>query len=185
MLRLRAVLCSVALVAAQQTPPPRVTPSPGEIPHIVACDKDGLFGDHIHIFGTTADLGQWDNRMSSRVLLRGQGECVDEDHVKSTKMGEFGPGVYLRVYNHGLKAKSLASIRLVSPMGRKRALAGLGSTGASCQGIVQREQRRGGPGGTACSTPPRMLRVLRSSRRTHHDYADYLGEIAGRLLAGV
>jgi len=35
-----------------------VTPSPGEIPHIVACDKDGLLGDHIPIFGTTADLGQ-------------------------------------------------------------------------------------------------------------------------------
>jgi hypothetical protein len=115
---LRAVLCSVALVAAQQTPPPRVTPSPGESPHIVACDKDGLLGDPIPIFGTTADLGQWDNRMSSRVLLGGQGACFDEDHWKGTKRGELGPGVYRRVYNHGLKAKSLASIRLVSPMGR-------------------------------------------------------------------
>ena len=68
MLRLRAVLCSVALVAAQQTPPPRVIPSPGEIPHIVACDKDGLLGDHIPIFGTTADLGQGDNSMPSMVF---------------------------------------------------------------------------------------------------------------------
>jgi hypothetical protein len=27
--------------------------------------------------------------------------------------------------------------------------------------------------------------TLRTRRRTHHDYADYVGEIAGRDLAGV
>jgi hypothetical protein len=84
----------------------------------VACDKDGVLGDHIPIFGTTADLGQGDNSMSSMVMLGGQGACVDEDRMKGTKMGEFGPGVYLRVEDHGLKAKSISSLRLVSPMGQ-------------------------------------------------------------------
>jgi hypothetical protein len=59
---LMAVLVTVTQAPAQQTPAPqRVTPQPGEIPQIVAFDKDGLLGDHIHIFGNTADLGKWDN----------------------------------------------------------------------------------------------------------------------------
>jgi len=119
MLLLMAVLFTVTQAAAQQTPAQqRVTPQPGEIPQIVAFDKEGLLGDHIHIFGNTADLGQWDNRMSSRVLLGGQGACFDEDHWKGTEMGELGPGVYLRVQDHGLKDNSISSIRLVSPPGR-------------------------------------------------------------------
>jgi hypothetical protein len=35
-----------------------VTLQQGDIPQIVAFDNDGLLGDHIHIFGTTPDLGK-------------------------------------------------------------------------------------------------------------------------------
>jgi hypothetical protein len=118
MLGLMAVFFMVTQVAAQQTPAQPVTPAPGEVPQIVAFDKDGLLGDHIHIFGDTADLGKWDNSISSMVILAGRWEFFDDDHFKGTKMGELGPGVYLRVQDHGLKDNSISSIRLVSPRGR-------------------------------------------------------------------
>jgi len=119
MLLLMAVLFTVTQAAAQQTPAQqRVTPQPGEIPQIVAFDKEGLLGDHIHIFGNTADLGKWDNSISSMVILGGHWEFFDDDNFKGTKMGELGPGMYLRVQDHGLKDNSISSIRLVSPPGR-------------------------------------------------------------------
>jgi hypothetical protein len=118
MLGLLAVLCSATLAAAQQTPAQPIPPSPGEIPQIVAFDKDGLLGDHIHIFGDTADLGKWDNSISSMVILGGRWEFFDDDYFKGTKMNELGPGVYLRAQDHGLKDNSISSIRLVSPQGR-------------------------------------------------------------------
>jgi hypothetical protein len=114
------VLCAMLVMAtqavAQQTPPQqRVTPTPGEIPQIVAYDKEGLLGDHIHIFGNTAELGKWNNSISSMVILSGRWEFFDEKNFKGTKMNELGPGVYLRVQDHGLKDNSISSIRLVSP----------------------------------------------------------------------
>ena len=113
-----AVLVLVTPVGAQQAPTQPGPPPAGEIPQIVAFDKDGLLGDHIHIFGDTADLGKWDNSISSMVILGGHWEFFDDDHFKGAKMGELGPGVYLRVQDHGLKDNSISSIRLVSP--RKR-----------------------------------------------------------------
>jgi hypothetical protein len=94
MVGLMAVLVTVTQVTAQQAPAQqRVTPQPGEIPQIVACDKDGLLGDHIHIFGNTTDLGKWDNSVSSMVIRGGHWEFFDEEHFKGAKMGELGPGV--------------------------------------------------------------------------------------------
>jgi hypothetical protein len=59
MLCLIGALCIVTQAVAQQTPAQqRVTPPAGEIPQIVAYDKEGLLGDHIHIFGNTPDLGK-------------------------------------------------------------------------------------------------------------------------------
>jgi Beta/Gamma crystallin len=118
MVCLIAVLVLVTPVLAQQSPAQPGPPPPGEIPQIVAFDKDGLLGDHIHIFGDTADLGKWDNSISSMVILGGHWEFFDDDHFKGTMMKELGPGVYLRVQDHGLKDNSISSIRLVSP--RKR-----------------------------------------------------------------
>jgi Beta/Gamma crystallin len=118
MLCLIAVLFLATQAAAQQTPAPPTARPPGEIPQIVAFDKDGLLGDHIHIFGDTADLGKWDNSISSMVILGGHWEFFDDDHFKGAKMGELGPGVYLRVQDHGLKDNSISSMRLVSPRGR-------------------------------------------------------------------
>ena len=118
MLCLIAVLFLATQAAAQQSPAQPTPRLPGEIPQIVAFDKDGLLGDHIHIFGDTADLGKWDNSISSMVILGGHWEFFDDDHFKGAKMGELGPGVYLRVQDHGLKDNSISSIRLVSP--RKR-----------------------------------------------------------------
>jgi hypothetical protein len=47
MLFLMAVMFVASQAVAQQTPPQRVTPQAGEIPQIVAYDKEGLLGDHI------------------------------------------------------------------------------------------------------------------------------------------
>jgi hypothetical protein len=115
MLFLMVVLFVATQAVAQQTPPPRVTPQPGEIPQIVAYDKDGLLGDHIHIFGNVPDLGKWNNSISSMVILSGRWEFFDKEHFQGQKMGELGPGMYLRVQDHGLKDNSISSIRLVSP----------------------------------------------------------------------
>jgi len=111
-----AVLVMATQVVAQQTPPQqRLTPPPGEIPQIVAYDKEGLLGDHIHIFGNTVDLGKWNNSISSMVILSGHWEFFDDENFKGTKMNELGPGVYLRVHDHGLKDNSISSMQLVSP----------------------------------------------------------------------
>ena len=116
MLCLIAVLFVATQAVAQQAPPTqRVVPQPGEIPQIVAYDKEGLLGDHIHIFGNTENLGKWNNSISSMVILSGRWEFFDGEHYKGTKMTELGPGVYLRVQDHGLKDNSISSIRLVSP----------------------------------------------------------------------
>ena len=117
MLGLIAVLFSMTLAAAQQQPPARVTPPPGEIPQIVAYDNEGLLGDHIHIFGNTPDLGKWNNSISSMVIVAGRWEFFDEEKFQGTKV-ELGPGVYLHVKDHGIKDNSISSIRLVSPRGR-------------------------------------------------------------------
>jgi len=100
---------------AQQQPAERVSPQPGEIPQIVAFDKDGLLGDHIHIFGDTPALGSWNNKISSMVILGGRWDFFDSKNFQGTKMQELGPGTYLRVKDHGIKDNSISSIRLVSP----------------------------------------------------------------------
>ena len=115
MLFLMAALFVATQATAQQTPQQRVTPQPGEIAQIVAFDKEGLLGDHIHIFGNTTDLGKWNNSISSMVILSGHWEFFDSKHFQGTKMGELGPGTYLRLKDHGLKDNSISSIRLVSP----------------------------------------------------------------------
>jgi len=115
---LMAMLFAATQAVAQQQPPERVTPQPGEIPQIVAFDKDGLLGDHIHIFGNATDLGKWDNKISSMVILGGRWDFFDSKNFQGAKMNELGPGTYLRVKDHGMKDNSISSIRLVSPMGR-------------------------------------------------------------------
>jgi hypothetical protein len=116
MLFLLGVVLVVATPAmAQQAPAQRVTPQAGEIAQIVAFDKEGLLGDHIHIFGNTTDLGKWDNKISSMVILLGHWEFFDSKNFQGTKMNELEPGTYLRVRDHGLKDNSISSIRLVSP----------------------------------------------------------------------
>jgi len=51
------------------------------------------------------------------VIVSGHWEFFDEENFKGTKH-ELGPGVYLKVKDHGMKDNSISSIRLVSPMGR-------------------------------------------------------------------
>jgi hypothetical protein len=119
MLFLMAVLFVATQATAQQTPPQRVTPPPGEVAQIVAFDNEGLLGDHIHIFGNTTDLGKWGNSISSMVILSGRWEFYDGKDFQGTKMGELGPGMYLTVKDHGIKDNSISSIRLVgSPTAR-------------------------------------------------------------------
>jgi hypothetical protein len=113
-----AVLFSVTLAVAQQTPSQPVTVPPGELPQIVAYDNDGLLGDHIHLFGNGTDLGKWGNSISSMVIVAGRWEFFDEEDFKGTRMAELGPGVYLNVKDHGIKDNSISSVRLVSPTRR-------------------------------------------------------------------
>jgi Beta/Gamma crystallin len=117
MLSVLTVLCSATLVVAQQQPPTSVTPQPGEVVHIVAFDNDSLLGDHIHIFGTTPDLGKWGKSIASMVIVAGRWAFFDAEKFQGTKV-ELGPGVSLHVKDHGLKDNSISSIRLVKPMGR-------------------------------------------------------------------
>jgi hypothetical protein len=55
------------------------------------------------------------------VILAGRWEFFDSKNFQGTKMGELGPGTYLRVKDHGLKDNSISSIRLVSPRRHGRA----------------------------------------------------------------
>ena len=66
-------------------PQQRVTPPPGEIPHIVAYDNEDLLGDRIHVFGDTTDLGKWNNSISSIVIVSGHWGFFDEEDLKGTK----------------------------------------------------------------------------------------------------
>lgn len=115
MVLLLAVLCLTTSGVAQQSPPSRMAPPPGEIVEIVAFGAHGLLGDHIHIFGNTSDLGKWGNNISSMVIISGRWEFFDSKDFQGTRMGEFGPGTYLNVKDYGLKDKGISSIRLVSP----------------------------------------------------------------------
>jgi hypothetical protein len=72
MLSFLVVLCSATLAAAQQMPPQPVTAPPGELPHMVAYDNDGLLGDHIHSFGNVTELGKWGKSISSIVIVAGR-----------------------------------------------------------------------------------------------------------------
>jgi len=50
--------------------------------------------------------------------------------------------------------------------------------GQRAEGQGQRADQRAGGGGLS----PRVLLVVLRHRRTHHDYAHYLGKIAGRYV---
>jgi Beta/Gamma crystallin len=115
-LGLLAILFSATLAAAQPPPPTPVTPHAGDIPQMVAFDNDGLPGDHIPIFGDTPDLGKWGHSISSMVMLAGRWAFFDEQKLQGPKV-EVGPGGSLHVKDHGMKDKSISSIRLVTPMG--------------------------------------------------------------------
>ena len=102
---------------AQQHPTTGPAPATGEIPQIVAFDNEGLLGDHIHIFGDVIDLGKWGNSISSMVIVSGRWEFFDQENFQGSPMTTLGPGVYLKVKDHGMKDNSISSIRLVhSPM---------------------------------------------------------------------
>ena len=102
MLSVLAVLFSATLVVAQQQPPTPVTPQPGEIPQRVAFDHDRFLGDHIHIFGTTPDLGTWGKSISSMEMVAGRWALFDAEQLQGTKV-EVGPGVSRHVKDHGRK----------------------------------------------------------------------------------
>jgi hypothetical protein len=114
---LMAFLFVAAQASAQQQPQPGTPRPPTDIPQIVAYDNEGLLGDHIHIFGNTPDLGKWGNSISSMVILSGRWEFFDEENFKGTRT-ELGPGVYVKVQEHGIKDNSISSIRLMSSGGR-------------------------------------------------------------------
>ena len=59
--------------------------------------------------------GNWENRISSLMILSGTREFFDKDDFTGTKMAPSGPDRYSRVTDQGLKDHRLSSIRLVSP----------------------------------------------------------------------
>jgi Beta/Gamma crystallin len=58
----------------------------GERPQIIAFDGAELTGDHTHIVGDIRRLGQWDNSISSLIILSGTWEFFDDDDFTGTKM---------------------------------------------------------------------------------------------------
>jgi hypothetical protein len=64
-------------------------------------------------------MGNWNNSISSMVIVAGRWEFFDEESFKGTKMAELGPGVSLPVKDHGIKDHRISLIRLVgSPPAR-------------------------------------------------------------------
>jgi hypothetical protein len=76
-----------------------------------------VLGEHSHICGDTPELGKWGHRVSSMVMLAGRWELFAAEKWQGTKV-EWGIGVSLPVQDHGIKDKSISSIRLVSPRRR-------------------------------------------------------------------
>jgi hypothetical protein len=114
------LVVAVGSVAAQPAQPAGKPAAPqkaaaGEVPQIIAFDKDNFEGDHTHIFGDMAKLGKWDNSISSMIILSGTWEFFDDQNLQGTPMAKLGPGRYANVTQHGLKDNSVSSIRLVSP----------------------------------------------------------------------
>jgi Beta/Gamma crystallin len=111
---------SVAAQPAQRAGTPAAQqPMPaGEVPQIIAFDKENFEGDHTHIFGDMPKLGRWDNSMSSMVILSGTWEFFDDQNFQGALMAKLGPGRYANVTQYGLKDNSVSSIRLVSPKER-------------------------------------------------------------------
>jgi Beta/Gamma crystallin len=114
---------AVGSVAAQPasragTPAAQQMTAAGEVPQIIAFDKDNFEGDHTHIFGDMPKLGKWDNSISSMIILSGTWEFFDDQNFQGTPMAKLGPGRYANVTQHGLKDNSTSSIRLVSPRER-------------------------------------------------------------------
>jgi Beta/Gamma crystallin len=117
---LTALLVVVGSLAAQPAQPagksaaPQTAPT-GELPQIIAFDKENFEGDHTHIFGGMPKLGKWDNSVSSMIILSGTWEFFDDENFQGKSMAKLGPGKYANVTQNGLKDNSISSIRLVSP----------------------------------------------------------------------
>jgi hypothetical protein len=93
---------------------PQMTPA-GEMPQIIAFDKKNFEGDHTHIFGDMPKLDNWNNSISSMIILSGTWEFFDGQNLEGKAMAKLGPGRYTDVTQHGIKDNSISSIRLVSP----------------------------------------------------------------------
>jgi hypothetical protein len=114
---------AVGSLAAQPAQPggapaaPQKAPA-GEVPQIIAFDKENFDGDHTHILGDMPKLGKWDNSISSMIILSGTWEFFDDENFQGKSMAKLGPGMYAKVTQHGFKDNSVSSIRLVSPRER-------------------------------------------------------------------
>jgi hypothetical protein len=124
MLKSLRVIAVLLFVTAQLLLPAAMAgeavPSPGTIPQIVAFDNfdnEEFLGDHLHIFGTMKDLGQWGNSISSLVILSATWEFFDDEDFTGTSMGTLGPGTCADVTKHNLKNNSIWSVRLTIPAG--------------------------------------------------------------------
>jgi Beta/Gamma crystallin len=119
MYKLMLVMAALLFVAAPAFVPPATAGEPmrsaGDMPQIIAFDNENFLGDHTHVLGDMKDLGKWGNSISSMVIVSGTWEFFDDEDFKGTKMGPFGPGMYPKVADKGIKDNSTSSIRLVSP----------------------------------------------------------------------
>jgi Beta/Gamma crystallin len=115
MLVVAALLFVAASVVVSPASAGETMRSAGDTPQIVAFDNENFLGDHTHILGDMKDLGKWGNSISSMVIVSGTWEFFDDEDFKEMKMGPFGPGLYPKVADKGIKDNSISSIRLVSP----------------------------------------------------------------------
>lgn len=94
---------------------------------LIIYDDINFGGIHTHIFESTADFtqlalggagtnitGNWNDRVSSFVILSGHWTFFKDINFQFQQGGVLGPGLYSWVQNFGIDNDSLSSVRVVS-----------------------------------------------------------------------
>jgi len=77
-------------------------------------------GGHRHIFNEEPDLRHvedpgFNDAVSSFVIIKGVWKLYRDTNYNNAYDGEFGPGVYDRVENYGVKNDDMSSLKCIRP----------------------------------------------------------------------
>lgn len=86
------------------------TPIIGEI---ILFKNVNLTGDNMHVFNQVASLGNFNDAVSSFVILKGNWTFFQDVDFKIPYPGTFGPGIYLWVEDYGIANDMISSLRAV------------------------------------------------------------------------